>query len=251
MNYPKSDRKVPSNVVSAIEFAGKTGFISKRVWETRFNSGCHTWKIRQFGKLLKKDIFKPYVNIEKNQFYKLGAAGHILSEKLGIGKIQAPLNNQIFHDEWIFETVIALKQAGYVYDWVSEAQLKSGKGLKADEWQIGSKLSDAVLRVNVKGTERNIALEYERTLKSAWRIKESLRAYAGNSVFPLVIYICENEVIRQSYFKILKGLGDTGLNKKVGLTLVDGWHTLPERQTIQMIERYFCLKEILQVVKEA
>lgn len=248
MNYPKSDRKIPSNVISAIEFSGKTGFISRRVWETRFNTGCKTWKIRQLGKLLKKDIFKPYLNIDHNQFYKLGSAGHILSEKLGIGKVQAPLNNQIFHDEWIFETVIALKQAGYVYDWVSEAQLKSGKGLKANEWQIGSKLPDAILKVNVKGAKQSIAIEYERTLKSVWRIKESLRAYAENSLFPLVIFICENEVIRQTYLKTLKSLGDTGLNKKVGLTLVDGWHTLPERQTIQMVERYFSLQEILKII---
>jgi hypothetical protein len=250
MNYPNSDRQVPPNVALAIEFAGKTGILSKRLWETRFNFGCNTWKIRQFNKLLQKDIFKPYVQIDKNQFYKLGTAGQVLSRKLEIKPVRAPLNNQIVHDEWIFETVIALHQAGYVYDWLSEAQLKTGANFKDERWQICSKIPDAVLKMNVKGDIRNIAFEYERTLKAVWRIKESLRAYSGSIQFPLVIYICEDEVIRQSYFKILKRLNDTSLSKKIGLTLVGDWHMAPEIQPIQMMERTFCLKDILRTIGE-
>ncbi len=250
MNYPNSNRQVPTNVQLAIQFAGKTGIISKRLWETRFNFGCNTWKIRQFAKLLQKDIFKPYVQIDKNQFYKLGIAGQVLSRRLEIKPVRAPLNNQIFHDEWIYETVVALQQTGYVYDWISEAQLKTGANFKNDHWQIGSKIPDAVLKVNVKGDKRNIAFEYERTLKAVWRIKESLRDYSGSIQFPLVIYICEDEVIRQSYLRVLKRLNDTSLSKKIGVTLVGDWHTTPEIQPIQMIERTFCLKDILRTIGE-
>lgn len=245
MNYPNSDRPVPANVRLAIEFAGKTGLISKHLWQTRFNSGCNTWKIRQFSKLLKMDIFKPYVQIEKKQFYKLGTAGQILSRKLEIKPVCAPLNNQILHDEWIYETVLALTEAGYVYTWLSEAQLKTGGNFKDEHWLIGSKIPDAVLKMNVKGDKINIAFEFERTLKTVWRIKEGLRAYARDLHFPLVIIICEDEVIRQSYLKNLKQMNDVGLSKKIGLTLVDNWHVSPETQPIKMIERIFCLTDIL------
>ena len=250
MNYPKSDRPIPPNVALAIQFAGRTGIMSKHLWETRFNFGCNTWKIRQFSKLLQKDIFKPYVQIEKNQFYKLGIAGQALSRKLEIKPVCAPLNNQIVHDEWIYETVLALDETGYVYEWLSEAQIKAGIKFKDEHWQIGSKFPDAILKMNVKGDRRNIAFEYERTLKATWRIKEGLRAYAAILQFPLVIYICEDEVIRQSYLKVLKGMNDSSLSKKIGFSLVADWHLNPESQPIQMLERTFCLKDILRAIYE-
>ena len=245
MNYPKSDRTVPLNVQAAIKFAGKTGFISRHLWDTYFNSGCNTWKIRQFGKLLEKDIFKTYLQIGKNKFYRLGPNGHALSRKLSVKPVIAPLNNQIHHDCWIYETVLSLDKAFYIYDWLSEAELKTGASFQDEDLQIGSKIPDAILKMNVKGDLRNIAFEYERTLKAVWRIKEGLRAYSTNVQFPLVIIICEDEVILKSYLNVLKRMNDTNLSKKIGLTLIGDWHISPEMQPIQMIERTFCLKNIL------
>lgn len=257
MYYPKSNRVIPENVRDAIAFTGKTGFISRRLWNERFNDGNKTWKAKQLSKLLTKDIFKSYIQICGNQFYKLGLSGLVLSRGLGIKPIQAPLNNQILHDEWIYEMVLALHKANYVQAWLTEAELKSGvKFDSGDLVAIESKFPDSVLQVIIKSEIRTIAVEYERTLKSVWRIKETLRAYSTALQFPLVIIICNDEVIRKAYLKVLKKIGDESLNKKIGLAVANvaidspnSWHSKPELQEIQMLERTFCLKDILNPIQ--
>jgi hypothetical protein len=248
MKYPNSSQTIPENVLVAVKFAAQTGFISKHLWQKRFGAGCATWKIRQFSKLLDKDFFKPYLSIEKNQFYKLGASGHSLARKLGVKPVSSPLSNQILHDVWIYETAFVLTKNGYVCDWKTEAQLKSGVLLNSEDWSRQIKIPDAALLVNIKGHQRTIACEYERTLKTTWRIKETLRAYSGFAQFPLIVVICDDEVIRQAYLKILKQMNDSNLNKRIGLALIDGWHSSPELQPIQMLERSYQLHDVLQVV---
>lgn len=254
MFYPNSNRVIPENVCEAIAFTGKTGFISRRLWNERFNDGNKTWKAKQLSKLLTKDIFKSYIQICGHQFYKLGLSGQILSRGLGVKPIQAPLNNQILHDEWIYETVLALHKANYVQAWLTEAELKSGvKFNSGDLVGIGLKFPDSVFQVSIKSEIRIVAFEYERTLKSAWRIKETLRAYSIAMQFPLVVIICNDEVIRKAYLKILKQVGDENLNKRIGLAIAEdspnSWHSEPELQEIQMIERTFCLKDILNPIQ--
>lgn len=256
MYYPNSNRIIPENVCDAIAFTGKTGFISRHLWNERFNDGNKTWKAKQLSKLLTKDIFKSYIQICGHQFYKLGLSGQVLSKGLGIKPIQAPLNNQILHDEWIYETVLALHKANYVQAWLTEAELKSGVKFNSGSLVgIGSKFPDSVLQVSIKSEIRIIAVEYERTLKSVWRIKETLRTYSTAMQFPLVIIICNDEVIRKAYLKVLKQIGDENLNKKIGLAVANvannslsSWHSEPELREIQMIERTFCLKDILNPI---
>jgi hypothetical protein len=185
------------------------------------------------------------MKIGKHDFFRLGTEGIKLSRKLGISPVTPPLNNQIIHDEWMTEMVLALEKRGYALDWLSESELKENGHFKDELLPSSSKISDAIIKMNIKGSLKNIAFEYERTLKSTWRIKEVLRAYGRALHFPLVIIICEDEVIKNSYLKTLKSLGDTNLNKRIGFTLIQGWHLEPEHQAIHMIDRVFCLKDIV------
>lgn len=248
MKYPGSSQSIPNNVLQAIKFTGRTGLMSKQIWEKRFSSGCATWKITQFSKLLKKDFLKPYMKIGKDQFYKLGLTGKIYAMQLGIKTVAAPLSNQILHDAWIFESIIALDAKGYILEWISEAMLKSGCLFNEERWYHQKKIPDVLLKVNIQNDVRLLAFEYERTLKASWRIKETLRTYSGLLQIPLVIFICENEVIRQAYLNTLAKLNDRNLNKKIGFALSNGWHSNSESQPIQMLDRTFQLKDILQIV---
>ncbi len=245
MKYPNSVHSVPNNVLDALKFAARTGFVSQGLWKRKFSCGTNTWKNRQLKKLIAMDIFKNYLKIEHNQFYKIGASGHSLARKLGIKPVSSPLSNQILHDVLIYEAVFSLCENGYVHDWMTEAQLKSGALLDSEDWSRQMKIPDATLLANIKGQQRTIAIEYERTQKTAWRIKETLRAYSGFTQFPLVIVICDDEVIRQSYLKSLRQMNDSNLNKRIGFAMVDGWILKPEQQPIQMLDRTYCLNDIL------
>lgn len=251
MKYPNSVHDIPHNVLNGLRFAARTGFVSQGLWRNRFSNGTDTWKSRQLKKLITMNILKTYLKVENNQFYKLGASGHSLARKLGIKPVSSPLSNQILHDALIYEAVFSLGENGYVCDWMTESQLKSGALLDSEDWSRQTKIPDATLLTNIKGQQRTIAIEYERTQKTAWRIKETLRAYSGFTQFPLVIVICDDEVIRQSYLKSLKQMNDSNLNKRIGFAIVDGWILKPEQQPIQMLDRTYCLNDILLPIKKS
>lgn len=246
MKYPNSTQNIPDNVLSAIRFTAQTGVMSRKIWNKSFSFGSDTWKSRQLNKILEMDILKDYLMLEKNQFYKLGMSGLSYARKLGVKPVTSPLSNQILHDAWVFEMILALQNKNLISEWSSEAQLKSGHLFNDESWEQQKKIPDAVVKVKIKNEFRHLAFEYERTLKTSWRIKEILRAYAGFMQFPLVIVVCEDEIIKQSYLKMLKQTNGLGLNNKIGFTLADGWQSHPENQPIQMLDRIYHLKDILQ-----
>lgn len=247
IKYPSSDRNLPRNVRLAIRLAGKTGFLSKKVWNEQFNKGSLSWKKKQFSKLLVKKILVDYIKIGRSEFFKLGKAGTDLSRKLGVKPTTPPLNNQILHDEKVTEIILALENCGLSHEWLCESELKENASFPNEVLPTSSKIPDAVLKMNINDSFRNVAFEYERTLKSSWRIKEVLRAYGRALHFPLVVIICEDDVIKKSYLKILKSLSDTNLNKRIGISIINGWQTSPHEQPIQMIERTFKLKDIVKI----
>lgn len=245
MNYPKSNRTIPPNVEAAIKFAGKTGVMSRRLWNNYFNAGSKTWRQRQINKLFQKDIFKAYLKIGLNEYFRLSTAGLLLSNKLGVRPVLAPLSNQIVHDEYLSEVVLALGKKSLISDWLSESEIRAGVQFQGEQLPMPPKLPDALLKLNVKGETRKVAFEYERTLKAHIRIRDTLRAYARMPEVALVLILCEEECIKDSYLKTLVSLQDTVLKNRVGLSLANGWIESPELQRIQMLERSFCLKDIL------
>ena len=101
-------KEIPSNVISAILFMGKSGFMTNSIWRKNFAVGNERWARRQIQLLIERRIFECHPNPIAINCFVLGPFGHILLAKYGKPCAPAPYVSQLVHDEVVAESMLAL-----------------------------------------------------------------------------------------------------------------------------------------------
>lgn len=237
-------QKIPNNVIEAVRFTSKAGFMTRELWHEYFVSAKRSAANEQFNFLLKKEILKLNKTVNDIPFYVLGSLGKSLKDGLSLSASYFPRLNQLDHDTFIFGTTYALCKSGIAFDWMTEAELKI-LGLS----KVGKaflRYPDSVVKVKIKNETRVLAIEYERTQKSLSRYFQILSAYASMTDISLVVFICNSPENMNIISHAISRLGNQTVNRKTAVCLAKEWRAVPQLAELKMIDRTFNLKSICE-----
>ncbi len=245
LKYPNG-KTIPDNVYQAVEFAGKIGFLSRELWSELFSSGGKRWQGQQLKKVVQAKLLMPYPNSALRDYYCLTKASRNLLENLNLCVLNPVNSNQLEHDGLVARSMWRLSKLGLITRWRVEAELKREQ---VREYQLSrdvrnKKYPDAVFKMKVFGEERTIALEYERTMKSAGRYRDALWLYSKMNSFAMILFVCENLAIENALKRRLQYMKLPDLWGRVAFAKVSDWRENPSEAPIGLGDKIVRLKDL-------
>lgn len=246
-------RDIPSNVLRSLKYLGKVGVISRGTWNQRFGQGSFRWKRKQLQNLKEEGLIQLHTCGSLSDVYVLTEKGHRLLFELNQNSVLPVPPQFIKHDESVASSLIFLEEQGICSQWHTERELKS---LSLIEYAIRSKdnevkYSDAIFKVQIQGKPRTVALEYERTGKSAARYKAILWQYSKMTNFSMILYVTENDIIKIRIKKTLKHLGNVGLLDRIGFMSADGWRNNPLSSKIELKDKVTSFETLCKTLPQS
>lgn len=248
MRY-RSGQQLSANVLAALRFAGKTGFLSRDAWHEFFGKGDLRWSRRQLQRLEERGLLKPHPNpAAKGYFVPTLYTQQLLENENSVHIGPAPVA-QIHHDETVARSLLVLEREGMLAAWCMEGELKSQQ---VKDFQISrdvrnKKYPDAVVTARVFGKERTFAIEYERTRKAVTRYKDILWLYSRSDSFAMILFVVENQTIQKLIEGRMNFLRITNLYDRVAFVLADDWRKRPADAPIQLGTKVITLRGICQM----
>lgn len=241
----KCGRQVPLNVVKALKYVSKVGVMTTSQWHQHFGKGCFRWQQRQLKKMETKKFLKRHSATSEGKWV-LGTLGQETIEGLKFNPVTPVAPQHFKHDEFIGETLLLLELKTFCHSWLTEKQLKAQESkafmIRGKDREI--KYPDAVFKVLIDGKERTIALEYERTGKTTTRYRSILFQYNGLSSLDMILYVVENDEIKNRIIRAMKYVGGVRLQTRLAFVDAHDWLQDPAMATISIAGRYLKLADI-------
>lgn len=241
-----SEQIIPKNVIEAIRFTGKVGFISREIWHEYFGVGNYRWQKRQFQFLIERGYFKKHRNeFAKGIFIVTEKSARLLNQ-MKLSCVSPVPVMYLAHDIVVAKSILALMRSSLIFEFKVERELKT-YGIKdylLSEKDHDQKYPDAIFKMYAYGGERTVAVEYERERKSTTRYKSILWQYSSLSNLSMVLYVCENIGTQKIIEGALKYLGQTALKDKLAFVSADEWKKSASDAVIQLSSQRIKLREI-------
>jgi hypothetical protein len=247
MTYRYDNGKPMSdNLIHAILFTGKVGFLSKPIWREFFGTGNERWQEKQIQHAIETGFFQKHRNELAKGYWILGDKGIELLREMGGVYVKPVQVNYLNHDQVVAQSILRLRQARIIRTFQVERELKSygTKEFLLSDQDHDKKYPDAVFRIEVLGEKRTVAIEYERNRKSSSRYKSILFQYASITNLSMVLYIVEEEVTKKAIQGAMKHLGQTALLSKLAFVDAEEWRTSPLTALIWLPRQKVKLGEI-------
>lgn len=248
VRYP-GGQTVPGNVLSAIKFVAKVGAFSTAQWHSHFGRGSFIGQQKQLKRLRDRRIIKKHRNSDEAKWV-LDYYGEQILKRLKLDPVPPVASQHLQHDELIGNSFLEFEKSGYTNNWETEKELKISKSrifvIRGKNNEI--KYPDGIFQVKVKGQMVTIALEYERTGKTYSRYKNILMQYEALSNIELVIFICEDQSIKNRILKALKDIGGQRLQSRLGVVDVELWKNNPILAPIQIGQKRIRLGDVCATI---
>ncbi|MBS1963075.1 MAG: hypothetical protein JST04_12745 [Bdellovibrionales bacterium] len=235
LRYP-SGQPISTNVIQALRFVGKVGFLSRESWHEFFGIGSRRWQEQQLQYAVEKRLFRKHRNPVARRFFVVGEEGAEFLKGLKAACVSPVPVMYLTHDHIVAQSMMRLNRAGLVRSFHVERELKTYgmKDFKLGEQDRDPKYPDAVFRINAFGGMRTVAVEYERERKSSSRYRNIVFQYAGLTHLSMILYIVENDGIRSAVESALKHLGTTALHDKMAFVSAEDWQKSPLTAAIKL-----------------
>lgn len=243
----RGGRKTPPNVVDAIRFTAKTGFITREIWSEFFARGGPRARQKQLAFLLSQKILDPHSCRPLHGVYELGSFGKALLLSNNHSFVTAPASYLLAHDEFVATSVLKLRTLGLVDRWSTEAELKSknDKQFALELRDRERKFPDAVLAMKTPNKQFILALEYERSGKTIRRYRRLLEEYCYLFQIDLVLIIARDDAIVRRIEKARRESGLSRLSGRLGYVIAHDWIKDPARASISINDEVTTLEKFL------
>jgi hypothetical protein len=221
--------QIPREVIN---YVWKTGFISKKIWQTYFFKGnSERTMLRKWKYLVDRSYLKPHSNEHLKNLLVLNKANKFIMQLYDTHPAYAPNPVQIEHDEILLEGILRLSHAQLLDQWQTEAELKM---LGHNEFRIeaqGQKIKypDAILYFSNANRLQVVAVEYEKTLKSRKRYRQILNSYASLKNVNAVIWIVNSLPIQNAIIEQAKQEYYPFKERPIAFVNVNSWKNDPEK----------------------
>jgi hypothetical protein len=178
-----------------IEFASKSGFITKAIWLEFFNVSKKSWAYKRWNSFTRKAIFKFYGRNVDGSILILNRNSADVHKIVGRDYGKAPNPYQIYHDEIVIRTVLDLKRKGKIDKFFFDSELRRG-ATTLNKFN-SDKIPDAIVFSNGK----RIAIEIELSNKPVSRYRKALGIYALWQEIDEIYYLTNSAKIHRSISK--------------------------------------------------
>lgn len=223
-----------------IQFLAKSGFISRPFWERFFFlGGKDCWKRRTWNGYLKKGYCKLHPERHLKDVYVLDGKNAEVRKTVS-GRLVCPQRATNFvHDELLYEGVLVAERAGLISSWMSEGELRSvGNTVYRLKAKKGfSKYPDALIFAAKDKDALPIAIEYERTLKTARRYEDIIGAYGNLKDVGGILFVSEFPTLEHHIRAATVKHRYNPESPKVNFCSVEAWK-VPTEDLLRPLYRY-------------
>jgi hypothetical protein len=243
----RGGHQIPPNVVDAIRFTGKTGFLTREIWSEFFARGGARAKQKQLAFLLCQKILDSHSCRPLHGVYELGSFGKALLLSNNYAFVTAPASHLLSHDEFVATSVLKLRALGNVDRWSTEAELKSknDKQFALELRDRERKFPDAVLAIKTQGKQFILALEYERSGKTIRRYRRLLEEYCYLFQIDLVLIVARDDAIVRRIERARRESGLARISGRLGYAVACDWIKDPARASISINDEVTTLEKFL------
>ena len=166
-----------------IQFAAKSGFLTRKIWDEFFNTYGQSWSSRRWNGFLSRKLFVRHRSSLVKDCLVLNKKSPGIKEIVSGGMSSPPLALQIPHDEIVGRIVLKLLSNNLIEKkYYLEPELRriyQGHGLTRRRDRL--KLPDALFDLKTTdGKTLCIALEVELSKKSQSRYRKIIECYSSN-----------------------------------------------------------------------
>jgi hypothetical protein len=244
--FYQGGQTIPENVIDAIRFTGKVGFLSRELWHEFFGIGSFRWKNQQLQFVAERGLLRKHRNSIAQDFWVLDKRGiELLREMKGPCVTPVPAN-YLRHDSVVARSMLALQKEKLIRTFHVERELKTYgvRDFLLNEKDQDKKYPDAVCKMEALGGKRTVAIEYEKERKSSGRYKSILFQYAKITNLSMVLFIVESVGTRTAIEGAMKHLGQTALVDKLAVVNAEDWQRSPLHASISLKSGIVKLGEI-------
>ena len=184
-----------------IRFLGKTGFISRELWEEFFFlRGKERWRRIAWNNLLAHRYCVPHPERHLRNVYVLNRHNPVVRQ-LVTGRMVSPQRATYFeHDETLYRGLLMAEQSGFISDWMAEPELKAAKGstYRIESTNGSAKYPDALVFPAWVTNSKPIAIECELTLKAPKRYEQIMAAYAAMKDLGTILFVTDHAAVERS-----------------------------------------------------
>lgn len=251
LRYP-SGQPIAENALSAIRFAGRTGFLARETWERFFAVGNPRWRRRQLEHLIHRGYLRPHPNPQGHGVFVLTERSRNLLRAHSWSYVSPVPVGQLGHDKVVGESLLALNQASITREWVTERELVRDKDTAyvVQKKDSMAKYPDAIFKVVAFESVMKVALEYERQRKASSRYKAILQSYAGMSDLSMVLFVCQESSIQKTIQGCLKQFGQSSLERRLAFASIEDWKKSPLSTPITIRSGTIRFGEVCSTVSE-
>jgi hypothetical protein len=225
----ESGQAISPNVIEAIHFTGKVGFLSKDLWHEFFGIGSHRWQEQQLQSVIERGLLRKHRNELAKRFWVLSDRGvELLKQMKGAYVSPVPVMH-LGHDRVVARSMMRLQREKLIRGFHVERELKTYgvRDFLLSDQDREPKYPDAVFKMEAFGGKRTVAIEYEKERKSHGRYKSILFQYARITNLSMALFIVEEKGIRSAVEKAMKSLGETALVDKLAFVNSENWQKSP------------------------
>jgi hypothetical protein len=183
---------------SLIRFIGKTGFISRELWQDFFYvNRKKEWNRKGWKELTLRGYCKAHPESRIQNVHVLNRSNQLVKDIVRDGAVSAQRGSHLAHDEILYRGILLAERAEIISDWKSEAELKS---IGKESFRVASvagtaKYPDALVYLSKPTPSKPIAIECEMTQKSAKRYGQMMASYAGFNELGAVVFITNSMAV--------------------------------------------------------
>jgi hypothetical protein len=243
----RSGHQIPPNVVDAIRFTAKTGFLTREIWSEFFARGGRRARQKQLAFLISQKILDPHSCRPLHGVYELGPFGKALLLSNNYAFVTAPTSHLLSHDEFVATSVLKLRTLGLVDRWSTEAELKSknDKQFVLELRNQERKFPDAVLVMKTPNKQFIVAIEYERSGKTIRRYRRLLEEYCYLFQIDLVLIVARDDAIIRRIERARRASGLARILGRLGYAVACDWIKDPARASISINDEVTTLEKFL------
>jgi len=232
--------------IAEIQFAAKTGFLSKAIWEEFFASGSYSWRCKQWVSFLERGFFKPHPSVLAKHVIVLNRNNLKVVKLVGVDFASPPYISQLIHDETMARFLLVLKEKGLIQSFQTEMELKKADpgSNKARDASDRTKYPDAVIEVSGNAGALKIAIELELTRKDPKRYKKCLDTYATRSKVHRVIFIARSNGVFATLKRAMVEVIYPDYERPIGFSELSGWMKDPGSAVIYFSESVTSIEKL-------
>jgi hypothetical protein len=192
----------------ALIVSGRFGFLPRNVFWSHVCRQRKTGSYGRWNKLLSSGLFKPYTAQPEYLYLSRSGIQYLQNEnRFYVGKAH-PMYFE--HDEHVMNLTLACENAGLIHaDWRPDAVLRMLTNTERTALLGGNsdKIPDVVFNLEVSGSLMRVAVEVEKSRKSAGRYDALVLSYLQMHAVNLVVIACNDQGIEKRIRNSMQKLG--------------------------------------------